>query len=152
MEEKMIKTILKTLSYVDWSFLYPFISTFPLGAIFGYKLAIRVKKKELTMKVIDEIREETGEYFSSMMEYHNGLDHFEKYPDELKCKIEKIIIRNSNKINFFKIIKIRNAINKITKLVQIILNDKNHTYDKYNIEDKYFKLYYKYLNSIGYYE
>ena len=137
------------------------------GWIAQYRLSIRSKKKDFEMLIVNEIRETAISFIADIFErleesYRRknsvgkvsqvkSITIFSGPPNYKKFKkdIELILIRNSHIIGFFRRWKIMRKMNKISSFAMKAIemdkwNDENH--------DKYRKIFYQHLNTIGLYQ
>lgn len=156
----MIKHILKTLSYVDWSFALPFLG--PIGVIIGYRLGLRSKKKDSIVQIINEIREISINYINNIFErLHNGNTQAARQshvqviylnspnPDKFIKDIDLLMLRNGHLLGLLKRWKIKSTIKKIANFSIHIYEDQVWNRE---IHNKYRTQFYKYLNSIKIYD
>jgi hypothetical protein len=135
------------------------------GWIVQHRLSIRVKQKDLILSIINEIRECAILYINDVFERlkHNE-DIKNRVPgkpfksisfltepnsDNLIKNVGLIVMRNAPLLGPYKKWKIKRAIDKIATL-----SDKWYDLKIWDDElhDKYRKEFYKYLNSIGFYD
>ena len=85
------------------------------GWIVAYRVGIRLKKKEISMIIINEIRTTAEDYYKELFPNATRKGFYKSPEYEITDKIEEIIRKHKKQLNWFQKHKIRKVFIKILK-------------------------------------